>query len=166
MFPMPDESTQADDPVMLNSKLTIQIIDEGEEPENFFWAAFGGKPEDPQTISTLYDQNAPWHQHTRVFQCTNSDKFRIVEALSDFCQMDLSDDDIMLIDTSEIIFIWIGKKAIEIKMKFGVKSAQLYLANLKNLGQKRSLRFVKQGNEKRDFTRIFHGWRDWQMITK
>lgn len=154
----------------MNSKTTIQLIDEGNEPENFFWAAFGGKPEnldeDLAVRPSLYDQEAIWHQKTRIFQCSNSDKFRIQETTLDFCQIDLSDNDIMLIDTSEIIYVWIGKKAIEIKIKFGVKSAQLYLAHLKKNSQKRMIRFVKQNHEKRDFTRMFHGWRDWEMLTK
>lgn len=56
------------------------MINEGQEPNNFFWVALGGeKP---------YEQDAEYMQFTRLFRCSNEKGyFTISEKCSDFCQV-------------------------------------------------------------------------------
>ncbi|KAG1675355.1 Protein flightless-1 [Nymphon striatum] len=131
----------------------LQVINEGEEPENFFWVGLNGqKP---------HDKEAEYMKYSRLFRCSN-DKgyFTISEKCSDFCQDDLADDDIMLLDNGEQLFIWLGSKCSEVEIKLAYKSAQVYLQNLRNKQpeRKRQLMLTLRGKETRRFTRCFHGW--------
>ncbi|KAK4336872.1 hypothetical protein RND71_043907 [Anisodus tanguticus] len=68
----------------------VSILNEGEEPEEF-WQGLDGKKQ--------YDKDCSFMKYTRLFRCSN-DKgyFSISEKCSDFCQDDLADDDIMILD--------------------------------------------------------------------
>ena len=61
---------------------TIQIISEGEEPENFFWVGLGGKKK--------YDRVADFMRYARLFRCSNEKGyFTVSEKCADFCQVQL-----------------------------------------------------------------------------
>lgn len=64
--------------------------------------------------------------HLRLFRCSN-DKgyFAVSEKCIDFCQDDLADDDIMILDEGEDVFIWVGSKCSEVEIKLALKSAQV-----------------------------------------
>lgn len=66
---------------MFNSPwVSLQILAEGEEPNNFFWVGLGGKKP--------YDTDAGFMQYTRLFRCSNEKGYFIVsEKCSDFCQV-------------------------------------------------------------------------------
>lgn len=75
----------------------ISILTEGEEPDEF-WTGLGGKK--------VYDKDCSFMKYTRLFRCSN-DKgyFSISEKCSDFCQDDLADDDIMILDNgTQVIY--------------------------------------------------------------
>lgn len=64
--------------------------------------------------------------HTRLFRCSNEKGyFSISEKCSDFCQDDLADDDIMILDNGTQVFIWVGSKCSEVEIKLAYKSAQV-----------------------------------------
>lgn len=64
--------------------------------------------------------------HTRLFRCSNEKGyFSISEKCSDFCQDDLADDDIMILDNGTHVFIWVGAKCSEVEIKLAYKSAQV-----------------------------------------
>jgi len=74
-----------------------QILNEGEEPENFFWVGMGGRFED-------YDEDAEFLRHARLFRCSNEKGFfSVSEKCADFCQDDLADDDIMILDNGQFV---------------------------------------------------------------
>ncbi|CAG9834779.1 unnamed protein product [Diabrotica balteata] len=106
---------------MFNSPwVTLQVLTEGEEPDNFFWLGLGGKKP--------YEQDAEFMEYTRLFRCSNEKGYFIVsEKCSDFCQDDLADDDIMILDNGEQIFLWLGAKCSEVEIKLALKSAQVYI---------------------------------------
>ncbi|GAB6020266.1 hypothetical protein CHUAL_002984 [Chamberlinius hualienensis] len=115
----------------------IQVINEGEEPENFFWVGLGGqKPYDTKGY------------------------FTVSEKCSDFCQDDLADDDIMILDTGDQVFLWVGSKCSDVEIKLAFKSAQVYVQNMriKQPDRPRKLFLTLKGKESRKFTRCFHGW--------
>ena len=59
------------------------MINEGEEPQNFFWIGIGGqKP---------YDKDCDFMQFARLFRCSNEKGyFAVSEKCADFCQVGLS----------------------------------------------------------------------------
>lgn len=102
----------------LKLKSNFKILNEGEEPENFFWVALGGRKP--------YDEEADFMQYSRLFRCSNEKGyFTVAEKCSDFCQDDLADDDIMLLDNGEQVFLWLGSRCSEVEIKLAYKSAQV-----------------------------------------
>lgn len=97
---------------------SIQIISEGEEPTNFFWIGIGGKKK--------YDLHAEYMRYARLFRCSNEKGyFTVSEKCSDFCQDDLADDDVMILDNGDQVYLWIGKKTSDVEIKLAFKSAQV-----------------------------------------
>lgn len=97
---------------------TTKILHEGEEPENFFWVALGGRKP--------YDTDAEYMNFTRLFRCSNEKGyFTVAEKCSDFCQDDLADDDIMILDNGDQVFLWLGSRCSEVEIKLAYKSAQV-----------------------------------------
>ncbi|XP_044597478.1 protein flightless-1-like, partial [Cotesia glomerata] len=103
-----------------NPWISFQVLNEGEEPDNFFWVALGGKKS--------YDTDDDYMCYTRLFRCSNEKGyFMISEKCSDFCQDDLADDDIMILDNGEQVFLWLGAHCSEVEIKLAYKSAQVNL---------------------------------------
>lgn len=46
----------------------------------------------------------------------------------DLFQDDLADDDVMILDNGENIFLWVGKKTSDVEIKLGFKSAQVHIS--------------------------------------
>ncbi|CAG9770082.1 unnamed protein product [Ceutorhynchus assimilis] len=133
--------------------VSLQVLSEGEEPDNFFWLGLGGKKP--------YETDATFMQFTRLFRCSNEKGYFVVsEKCSDFCQDDLADDDIMILDNGEQIFLWLGPKCSEIEIKLAYKSAQVYLQHMrvKQPNQPRQLFLTVKNKEPKRFTKCFHGW--------
>ncbi|KAL5473171.1 hypothetical protein EMCRGX_G027619 [Ephydatia muelleri] len=138
---------------MFESNYSNVVIKEGTEPENFFWVALGGKAD--------YEHDAIYMEKKRLFRCSNEKGyFAVSEKYADFGQDDLSQDDVMILDTGVEVFIWFGANASEIEKKLGLKSAQTYVkhVNSEDDGPKRKLKIAKREAEPWEFTRCFHGW--------
>ncbi|XP_067011007.2 protein flightless-1 isoform X2 [Anabrus simplex] len=136
-----------------NAWIGFQTLNEGEEPDNFFWVALGGRKP--------YDTNADFMNYTRLFRCSNEKGyFTVSEKCSDFCQDDLADDDIMILDNGEQVFLWLGAKCSEVEIKLAYKSAQVYIQHLrvKQPEKPRKLFLTLKNKESRRFTKCFHGW--------
>jgi hypothetical protein len=130
-----------------------QVINEGEEPDNFFWVALGGKKP--------YEKDADFMNYTRLFRCSNEKGyFTVSEKCADFCQDDLADDDIMILDSGEQVFLWVGAKCSDVEIKLAYKSAQVYIQNLriKQPEKPRKLFLTLKNKESKRFTKCFHGW--------
>ncbi|XP_038523435.1 protein flightless-1 homolog isoform X1 [Canis lupus familiaris] len=151
----PDEAKLAEDILntMFDTSYSKQVINEGEEPENFFWVGIGAqKP---------YDDDAEYMKHTRLFRCSNEKGyFAVTEKCSDFCQDDLADDDIMLLDNGQEVYMWVGTQTSQVEIKLSLKACQVYIQHMrsKEHEQPRRLRLVRKGNEQHAFTRCFHAW--------
>ncbi|XP_012274985.1 protein flightless-1 isoform X2 [Orussus abietinus] len=136
-----------------NPWISLQILNEGEEPDNFFWVGLGGKKP--------YDCDAEFMNYTRLFRCSNEKGyFTISEKCTDFCQDDLADEDIMILDNGEQVFLWLGTRCSEVEIKLAYKSAQVYIQHLrvKQPEKPRKLFLTARGKESRRFTKCFHGW--------
>ncbi|KAF8561182.1 hypothetical protein P879_04809 [Paragonimus westermani] len=76
-----------------NLDTTIEFLFEGTETEEF-WKCLGGRRK--------YDQSADFLQYGRLFRLSNDQGyFCASEKCSDFCQDDLADDDVMMLDTGD-----------------------------------------------------------------
>uniref|UniRef100_A0A674E0E0 Scinderin n=1 Tax=Salmo trutta TaxID=8032 RepID=A0A674E0E0_SALTR len=136
-------------------KCQTQRIVEGQEPADL-WAALGGKKE-YQTSERLESSST---QQPRLFACSNkTGRFLIEEVPGEFSQEDLAEDDVMLLDVWDQVFIWIGKDANEVEKTESVKSAKTYIETDPGVRDKRtSIVMVKQGHEPPTFTGWFLGW--------
>ncbi|XP_060116664.1 protein flightless-1 homolog [Heteronotia binoei] len=151
----PDEAKLAEDIMnhLFDDSYSKQVINEGEEPENFFWVGIGTqKP---------YDGDAEYMKYSRLFRCSNEKGyFAVSEKCSDFCQDDLADDDIMLLDNGREVYMWVGTQTSQVEIKLSLKACQVYIQHMrsKDSSRPRKLRLVRKGNEPPAFTRCFHAW--------
>ncbi|XP_071330300.1 protein flightless-1 homolog isoform X2 [Trachinotus anak] len=151
----PDEAKLAEDIMnsMFDDTYSKQVINEGEEPENFFWVGIGSQK--------AYDEDADYMKHARLFRCSNEKGyFSVSEKCSDFCQDDLADDDIMLLDNGKEVYMWVGTQTSQVEIKLSLKACQVYIQHMRSKDSEhpRKLRLVRKGNEPHCFTRCFHAW--------
>ncbi|XP_015260382.1 PREDICTED: villin-1-like isoform X2 [Cyprinodon variegatus] len=132
-----------------------EVVMEGQEP-NEFWAALGGKA--PYASDKRLEREDPIHA-PRLFECSNqTGRFRITEVY-DFEQSDLDEEDVMLLDTWEEIFLWVGQFANETETKEAWNSAHEYLkTHPAGRDPDTPIMFVKQGYEPLTFTGWFSAW--------
>uniref|UniRef100_A0A673JCU6 Macrophage-capping protein n=1 Tax=Sinocyclocheilus rhinocerous TaxID=307959 RepID=A0A673JCU6_9TELE len=126
---------------------------EGKEPAGF-WSALGGKKE-YQTSPTLQKMAKP----PRLFGCSNKTGRLVVEEVpGDFTQSDLATDDVMLLDTWDQIFLWIGKEANEVEKRESPKIAKDYVDSDPSGRHGLPITTIKQGAEPPTFTGWFQAW--------
>ncbi|XP_060723273.1 scinderin like b [Tachysurus vachellii] len=128
-------------------------VAEGKEPAGF-WAALGGKKE-YQSSTTLKNTIKP----PRLFGCSNkSGRLTVEEVPGDFTQADLATDDVMLLDTWDQIFLWVGKDANEVEKTGAPKIAKDYVDTDPSGRRGIPITTIKQGTEPPTFTGWFQGW--------
>nr|XP_023655929.1 villin-like protein isoform X1 [Paramormyrops kingsleyae] len=137
------------------SKQDKQIVMEGQEPADF-WVCLGGKA--PYASDKRFQQEKVAHA-PRLFECSNQTGRFLMTEISDFAQEDLDEDDVMLLDTWDEIFLWIGKSANDYEIKESATSAVEYL-NTHPAGRDPGTPIitVKQGSEPPTFTGWFNAW--------
>ncbi|XP_030063421.1 gelsolin isoform X2 [Microcaecilia unicolor] len=131
-------------------------IAEGRETDDF-WAALGGKAA-YRTSPRLKDRlNA---HPPRLFACSNkTGRFIIEEVPGEITQDDLATDDVMLLDTWDQVFVWIGNDAQDEEKKEALASASKYIeTDPANRDKRTPVAVVKQGFEPPTFTGWFLGW--------
>ncbi|KAK0133564.1 Adseverin [Merluccius polli] len=150
-----DEETGAE---YISQKLVCNSkrIMEGEEPVDF-WDALGGKC-DYQTSEKLQSQSMS--HPVRLFGCSNkTGRFIVEEVPGEFTQEDLAEDDVMLLDVWDQVFVWIGKDANDLERTESVKSAKQYIeTDPGSRDQGTPIVIVKQGHEPATFTGWFLAW--------
>ncbi|KAM3876568.1 scinderin like a [Diretmus argenteus] len=131
----------------------VTQVAESKEPAGF-WSALGGKTE-YQTSRSLQKMVRP----PRLFGCSNKTGRLIAEEVpGDFTQMDLAIDDIMLLDTWDQIFLWIGNEANEAERTGSVKIAKDYVETDPSGRRGIPITTIKQGEEPPTFTGWFQAW--------
>ncbi|XP_032387216.1 scinderin like b isoform X2 [Etheostoma spectabile] len=128
-------------------------VSEGKEPGDF-WAALGGKKEYQTSKSLQSVLNPP-----RLFGCSNKTGRLIVEEVpGDFTQSDLATDDVMLLDTWDQIFLWVGNEANAEEKTGAPKLAKEYVDSDPSGRKGLPIITIKQGAEPPTFTGWFQAW--------
>lgn len=100
-------------------------IKEHEEPAEF-WEALGGKSE---YLSVKELSIAPGFE-ARLFQVSNSQGYMHMKEIYNFQQEDLCNNDVMVLDAYNTIFLWVGRQANQVERKKSIKKAEEYARNL------------------------------------
>ncbi|XP_069012200.1 advillin isoform X2 [Embiotoca jacksoni] len=138
-----------------SQRVCEEIVAEGQESLEF-WELLGGKA--PYASDKKLQQMVLDHQ-PRLFECSNKTGRFITTEVTQFIQEDLSEDDIMLLDTWDQVFLWIGKEANEVERKEAVVTSQEYLrTHPGNRDPDTPIVLIKQGFEPPTFTGWFVGW--------
>uniref|UniRef100_A0A671YGI6 Advillin n=1 Tax=Sparus aurata TaxID=8175 RepID=A0A671YGI6_SPAAU len=144
-----DERAMAKEVVsVIGKKDSEEIVAEGQESVEF-WDMLGGKAP-YQTVSD--------HQ-PRLFECSNKTGRFIVTEVTQFTQDDLNEDDVMLLDTWDQVFLWIGKEANEVERKEAMVTSHEYLrTHPGDRDPDTPTVLIKQGFEPPTFTGWFTAW--------
>eukprot|EP00071_Canis_lupus_P047185 XP_022280742.1 gelsolin [Canis lupus familiaris] len=136
----------------------VQVA-EGSEPDGF-WEALGGKAA-YRTSPRLKDKKMDAHP-PRLFACSNKiGRFVIEEVPGELMQEDLATDDVMLLDTWDQVFVWVGKDSQEEEKTEALSSAKRYIeTDPANRDRRTPITVVKQGFEPPSFVGWFLGWDD------
>ncbi|XP_041098671.1 gelsolin-like isoform X1 [Polyodon spathula] len=131
-------------------------LQEGGETDDF-WSALGGKQQ--YRTSTRLKDKMDSHP-PRLFACSNkTGRFIIEEVPGEMIQEDLAQDDVMILDTWEQVFVWIGNEAQEEEKTEAMASAAQYIkSDPASRDQRTPIVLIKQGFEPPTFTGWFLGW--------
>ncbi|XP_061895170.1 gelsolin-like [Entelurus aequoreus] len=120
-----------------------------------FWSALGGKK--PYQTSLVLQTAVV--RLPRLFGCSNaSGRLTVEEVPGDLTQVDLETDDIMILDTHDQIFIWIGKDANETEKGGCMRIAEDYVNSDPSGRHGTPISIIKQGEEPASFTGWFMAW--------
>nr|BAE42389.1 unnamed protein product [Mus musculus] len=150
-----DERAMAKELVDLLCDGNADTVAEGQEPPEF-WDLLGGK--------TAYANDKRLQQETldvqvRLFECSNKTGRFLVTEVTDFTQEDLSPGDVMLLDTWDQVFLWIGAEANATEKKGALSTAQEYLVtHPSGRDPDTPILIIKQGFEPPTFTGWFLAW--------
>ncbi|KAL3046863.1 hypothetical protein OYC64_021144 [Pagothenia borchgrevinki] len=132
---------------------TATVVEETNEP-NGFWSALGGKKQ-YQTSKSLQKMV----RHPRLFGCSNKTGRLIAEEVpGEYSQIDLLPDDVMILDTWNQIFVWVGKQANETEIKGSPTIAKDYVKADPSGREGVPISIIKQGEEPLYFTGWFLAW--------
>eukprot|EP00049_Salpingoeca_infusionum_P017156 m.351941 g.351941 ORF g.351941 m.351941 type:complete len:836 (+) comp16405_c0_seq1:595-3102(+) len=141
---------------------SAETITEGAEPEEF-WRGLGWDPANGRpTYAEVKDATEEEFHEPRLFQCSNARGYFYVEEIFDFDQEDLIEEDVMLLDTYNEVFVWIGSQANVTEKKGALEAAMKYVETDPSgrTLEDTCLMQVKQGFEPTNFRCHFHAWDD------
>uniref|UniRef100_A0A0P4WDJ1 HP domain-containing protein n=1 Tax=Scylla olivacea TaxID=85551 RepID=A0A0P4WDJ1_SCYOL len=136
------------------SKGETLMVSEGYEKEDF-WQVLGGK-ETYASSSRLKEEQ--FSHQPRLFQCSNASGVFKADEIINFSQVDLVDDDVMLLDTWDTIFLWAGHHSNKTEQKSADILAIEYLRTDPAGRKDIPIIKIKQGFEPPNFTGFFGIW--------
>ncbi|KFO24519.1 advillin isoform X2 [Fukomys damarensis] len=134
---------------------TEETVAEGQESAEF-WDLLGGKT--PYASDKRLQQEILDVQ-SRLFECSNKTGQFVVTEITDFTQDDLNPGDVMLLDTWDQVFLWIGAEANATEKERALATAQQYLqTHPSGRDLDTPILIIKQGFEPPNFTGWFLAW--------
>ncbi|KAM9671651.1 LOW QUALITY PROTEIN: advillin [Trichechus inunguis] len=104
-------------------------------------------------------QNEILDVQPRLFECSNKTGRFLVTEITDFTQDDLNPGDVMLLDTWDQVFLWIGAEANATEKERALTTAQEYLhTHPSGRDIDTPILIIKQGFEPLTFTGWFLAW--------
>ncbi|XP_032769325.1 advillin [Rattus rattus] len=150
-----DERAMAKELAELLCDGDADTVAEGQEPPEF-WDLLGGKA--PYANDKRLQQETLDIQ-VRLFECSNKTGRFLVTEVTDFTQDDLSPGDVMLLDTWDQVFLWIGAEANATEKEGALSTAQEYLVtHPSGRDPDTPILIIKQGFEPPTFTGWFLAW--------
>ncbi|XP_041527539.1 advillin [Microtus oregoni] len=150
-----DERAMAKELVELLCDGNADTVAEGQEPPEF-WGLLGGKApyaNDKRLQQEILDVQV------RLFECSNKTGRFLVTEVTDFTQDDLNPGDVMLLDTWDQVFLWIGAEANATEKEGALSTAQEYLVtHPSGRDPDTPILIIKQGFEPPTFTGWFLAW--------
>ncbi|XP_022914908.1 gelsolin, cytoplasmic [Onthophagus taurus] len=128
-------------------------INEGDEPDEF-WEALGGKTEYKQSFTDDLKPLSTTLYHAAI----KSGRKLKIEEIDDFTQEDLVEDDVMILDAINQVYIWSGKDSTLEEREQTYNYVLEYLA--KNHRQGTIVFTIKQDSETEAFKNLFPSWND------
>ncbi|KAL1781652.1 villin isoform X1 [Sigmodon hispidus] len=134
-----------------------ETVLEGQEPPHF-WEALGGRAPYPSN-KRIGRQRHPEVSsiQPRLFECSNPSGFLVLTEVVFFGQEDLDKHDVMLLDTSQEIFLWLGE-ATEEKEEAVAWGREYLRTHPAQRSLDTPIILVKQGHEPATFTGWFVTW--------
>lgn len=141
---------------VIKGNRAVHTVDEDGEPDTF-WEALGGKTDYPR-LKTV-DQTA---YEPRLFHCTTAQRgYFTVEEIPEYSQEDLINDDVMLLDAYDEVYVWVGHDATKEERDKAITTALEYVKNAKDGRSADTPIFrVLAGSEPPSFTCHFLGWNE------
>ncbi|XP_037093391.1 gelsolin, cytoplasmic-like isoform X3 [Pollicipes pollicipes] len=131
------------------------VINQGEEPEEF-WAAL-----DASADQIGHHEPSSPQRAKKMVHCTiNSSGNFIVNDVDGFEQDDLNDDDVMLVDTGDEVYCWIGNDASAMEKEKSFEFAKKFVQTDPSPRSDATVIQVKEGNEPAAFKALFPSWDD------
>ncbi|XP_063695130.1 villin-1-like isoform X1 [Bolinopsis microptera] len=141
---------------IVNKSAPMLGIHEGAEPAQF-WTLLGGKEEyaDSVTLATA----EPIYP-ARLFHVSNAKGYIAIEEIADFAQEDLIEEDVIILDCSDEVFVWIGAGANEDERSHGLELATEYITSDPTGRDPDAVTIyqIRQGHEPPNFRAHFAGW--------
>ncbi|XP_076985927.1 villin-like protein isoform X2 [Tamandua tetradactyla] len=136
------------------SKKNKETVLEGQEPL-CFWEALGGRAPYPSN-KRLPEEVSSFQP--RLFECSSQEGCLVLTEMMFFSQEDLDKYDIMLLDTWEEIFLWLGEAASEWKEEAVAWGREYLRTHPAGRNPAMPIVLVKQGHEPPTFTGWFQAW--------
>lgn len=136
---------------------TLETISEGSESDDF-WTSLGGKGSPSKMDNALHRPIL----NPRLFHCklsVGTGRFRAFEIFN-FEKDDMVEDDVMILDSGDEIYVWIGNDANQDERKESLKLAENYInTDPSDRNSSNTLIFtINQGEEPKSFTCTFSSW--------
>ena len=141
-------------------KVDTKLVLEGEEPQEFF-DAIGGRAVYPKS----FDETLTATVESRLFHVLFNTRGKLImEELVDFEQKDLDEDDIMLLDDSTALYVWVGSGSSDDEKANIVRLIRRYMRRLPGPVP---VPVIQQGEEPECFTSQFPCWNPdlWECLT-
>jgi len=148
---------------MKTDGIELIALQEGSEPDEF-WEALGGKAEYARYPEGLNDDFEP-----RLFQMTNTYGSMDVIEVCNFTQEDLVDDDVMILDTYNVVYVWVGTGANEQEKREAQSVANTFVKTMSEQDgrdQHTPIISFSAGYEPANFKSFFLAWDENYMKKK
>ncbi|XP_036122190.1 villin-like protein [Molossus molossus] len=138
---------------VVSGNMDQETVLEGQEPPHF-WEALGGRA--PYPSKSLPEDISSFQP--RLFECSSHNGHLVLMEVVFFSQDDLDKYDVMLLDTWQEIFLWLGEAVSKQKEEVVAWGREYLQTHPAGRSQTIPIVLIKQGHEPPTFTGWFLAW--------